>query len=151
MQVQVNEPHIVHETIDGETILMDLRSGNYFSIEKSGAVLWEILVQTGDVGDLLQKAGELSQPDSTDQVKIDIQKFVNKLIEESLVKEAEGSETSEMTGDQLNSLKKVLSTMEPLEVNKYSDMQDMLLLDPIHDVDEKGWPEPKKDNDKDKE
>ena len=26
-------------------------------------------------------------------------------------------------------------------LNKYSDMQDLLLLDPIHDVDEEaGWP-----------
>ncbi len=25
----------------------------------------------------------------------------------------------------------------------YSDMQDLLLLDPIHDVDETGWPTPK--------
>ena len=25
------------------------------------------------------------------------------------------------------------------ELNRYADMQDLLLLDPIHDVDEDGW------------
>jgi hypothetical protein len=25
-------------------------------------------------------------------------------------------------------------------LNKYTDMQDLLLLDPIHEVDERGWP-----------
>ena len=29
---------------------------------------------------------------------------------------------------------------EGLGVQKFTDMEDMLLLDPIHDVDETGWP-----------
>ena len=34
---------------------------------------------------------------------------------------------------------------EPV-LHKYEDMKDMLLLDPIHDVDdEAGWPQPKSD------
>jgi hypothetical protein len=28
-------------------------------------------------------------------------------------------------------------------LNRYSDMADMLLLDPVHDVEESGWPVPK--------
>jgi hypothetical protein len=30
----------------------------------------------------------------------------------------------------------------PPLLHKYSDMQELLLLDPIHDVDEAGWPKP---------
>lgn len=148
MHIQVNEPHIVHETIDGETILMDLRSGNYFSIEKSGAVIWEILIQTANVDALIQKAGELSNPGKSAQVTSDIQNFVEKLLSEDLIRESERHEALEITEEMLISLKTAVTAMEALEVNKYSDMQEMLLLDPIHDVDEKGWPEPKKNNDK---
>ena len=151
MNIQVNEPHIVHETIDGETILMDLRSGNYFSIEKSGAVLWEILVQTGDVDALLKKSEELGDPKKSNQIQTDIKKFVSKLMEEGLIVEAESKDKSEITGEMLNSFKKAVTATDTLEVNKYSDMQEMLLLDPIHDVDDKGWPEPKKENDKENE
>jgi len=151
MHIQVNEPHIVHETIDGETILMDLRSGNYFSIEKSGAVLWEILVQTGDVDALLKKSEELGDPKKSNQIQTDIKKFVSKLMEEGLIVEAESKDKSEITGEMLNSFKKAVTATDTLEVNKYSDMQEMLLLDPIHDVDDKGWPEPKKENDKENE
>ena len=151
MHIQVNEPHIVHETIDGETILMDLRSGNYFSIEKSGAVLWEILVQTGDVDALLKKSEELGDPKRSNQIQTDIKKFVSKLMEEGLIVEAESQDKSEITEEMLNSYKKVVTATDTLEVNKYSDMQEMLLLDPIHDVDDKGWPEPKKENDKENE
>jgi hypothetical protein len=28
----------------------------------------------------------------------------------------------------------------PPEIDIFSDMQDILLLDPVHDVDESGWP-----------
>jgi hypothetical protein len=28
-------------------------------------------------------------------------------------------------------------------VAKYSDMEDLIMLDPIHEVDESGWPHPK--------
>ena len=31
----------------------------------------------------------------------------------------------------------------PPVLNVFSDMQDLLLLDPIHDVDATGWPMPK--------
>jgi hypothetical protein len=30
---------------------------------------------------------------------------------------------------------------EKCELIKYTDMQELLLLDPIHEVDETGWPE----------
>ena len=33
-------------------------------------------------------------------------------------------------------------SFNPPSLNKYSDMQELLLLDPIHDVDEAGWPKP---------
>ena len=31
-------------------------------------------------------------------------------------------------------------------LHKYTDMQDLLLLDPIHEVDEAGWPSVKPDS-----
>lgn len=34
-----------------------------------------------------------------------------------------------------------IATGKPCKLAKYADMQDLLALDPIHEVDEKGWPE----------
>ena len=30
--------------------------------------------------------------------------------------------------------------LKPPVLNKYTDMQDLLLIDPIHDVEAHGWP-----------
>ena len=34
----------------------------------------------------------------------------------------------------------IKSAFLPPEIDIFSDMQDILLLDPVHDVDESGWP-----------
>jgi hypothetical protein len=36
-------------------------------------------------------------------------------------------------------------TFEPPLLEKYTDMQDLVLLDPVHEVDSTGWPAPKPD------
>jgi hypothetical protein len=30
--------------------------------------------------------------------------------------------------------------LEPPALEKFTDMQDLILLDPVHEVDERGWP-----------
>jgi hypothetical protein len=32
------------------------------------------------------------------------------------------------------------SGFEPPVLEKFTDMQDLILLDPVHEVDERGWP-----------
>lgn len=39
----VNAPHVVHETIDGEAILIHLVTGTYYSLDGVGAELWGAL------------------------------------------------------------------------------------------------------------
>ena len=41
---------VVHETIDGETVVINLATGNYYSIEGSGADLWSRLL-AGETAD----------------------------------------------------------------------------------------------------
>jgi len=38
-----NHPAVVDEMIDGEVVVIDLRSGNYFSLVQSAAVIWATL------------------------------------------------------------------------------------------------------------
>ena len=39
----VNSPHVVHETIDGETIIIHLGTGTYYSLDGVGADIWALL------------------------------------------------------------------------------------------------------------
>ena len=45
-----------------------------------------------------------------------------------------------------SAIENAVAVKQPFEapiLNKYNDMQELLLLDPIHDVDEAGWPNTK--------
>lgn len=138
--LKVNEPNVVHETIDGETILLDLNTGNYFSLEGPGAVIWGYIQKTGDWKKVI---ATMAAADESKHAVIDksIREFVKELLSEGLL--VEGSPDAAADGDAAleTQLKNAVTDFIAPTVNKYSDMQDLLLLDPIHDVDEKGWPE----------
>jgi hypothetical protein len=130
----------VHETIDGEAILLDLNTGNYFSLEGSGALIWDFIDKFGD----WQRAIELitSGNEANDKLVAEsVAAFVQELFDEKLLVVFEKETDEPIIPDVEDQLKAIAKDFTPPKVNKYSDMQDLLLLDPIHEVDEKGWPE----------
>ncbi len=140
--LKVNEPNVVHETIDGETILLDLNSGNYFSLDGPGAIIWDYIAKKGD----RKKVIALMTGENTklkEEIEITVMAFVAELINENLLVKATDELPPDDTSEIEEQLKKSAKNFTAPKVNKYSDMQDLLLLDPIHDVDEKGWPESK--------
>ena len=76
-----NTPHVVHETIDGETILLHLKTGNYYSFDALGALIWQSIIESGSIKELMSK--DLLDPDQINEVDA----FVNRLVEEELLKE----------------------------------------------------------------
>ncbi len=140
---RVNEPHVVYETIDGETIIMDLRTGSYYSIEWPGVVIWEYLASGGNLENILIEDQRLEAHQNS------MHHFLNILVQESLIKEEIVQNTDDvavLSDEQKAEIKKLADSFKAPLISKYTDMQEMLLLDPIHDVDEKGWPEPKKED-----
>jgi len=140
--LKVNEPNVVHETIEGEAILLDLQSGNYFSLDGAGAVIWDFIAQTGD----WRKAISLISQNNGEQKELivaAVEKFIAELIEEKLLVTVDNDAGFPKNGVEEfeTALQNAARDFKIPIVNKYSDMQDLLLLDPIHDVDETGWPE----------
>jgi hypothetical protein len=141
MRYVVNAPRIGHETIDGETILIDFSTGTYFSIENTGAEVWALMesgLSDSQIAEGVARRYDLPQADA----EADIRRFLHKLLENELIKPRElspdlslGSEGGEAGATRRN--------YEPPDLNKFTDVQGLLLLDPIHDVDEQGWPAPK--------
>jgi hypothetical protein len=43
---EVNEPAVISETIDGETIIINLDSGAYYSLNHAGAAIWAAIQQS---------------------------------------------------------------------------------------------------------
>jgi hypothetical protein len=141
IQLKINSPHVVHDSFDGETIVVNLKNGNYYSFDKLGAVIWELIdknIALNKIIDVIIR----KFPESGKKAETDINNFIRNLLNENLLVEETGSFSAISDDDQLAEImvKERLDLFEPPVMNKYVDMQDMLLLDPIHDTDEKGWP-----------
>jgi Coenzyme PQQ synthesis protein D (PqqD) len=134
---RVNEPTVIQEIIDGEAIIADLGQGFYYSLDAVGSKVWGALVSGSTVGAIIEAfASHFSA--GREEVAAGITQLVERLAEEQLIVPA-GNEGSAERG-----LKRLLETYEgefsPPVLSKYTDMEQLLLLDPIHEMDETGWP-----------
>ena len=131
---RVDPRRVVHETIDGETILIHLNTGSYFSMSGCGPEIWSLLV---DGWSDAAAADEIARryPDGAEAAETTLS-FVRELVREELLDEAADGEGEELPGAEAPSG----ATFEAPVLKKYSDLQYFLLLDPIHEVQDAGWP-----------
>lgn len=142
----VDSSRIVHETIDGETILIDLRTGTYYSLTGCGSEIWALLV----AGVPLDRAvGTLREryPVEAEEAEKAVRKMADELVEEGLlVGSANGNAAAEpaLPPPSLEAI----SFKAPV-LQRFTDMEYFLLLDPVHEVDEAaGWPGPAREDDR---
>ena len=134
-------PNIVSQSIDGEVIILSLDKGYYFSLRGSGALIWQSLIESHitmeEVFEVLKSRYEVSEQGMWTVLS----SFVDQLISEGLIKQSagiaeKGSGISTHTGQKTPFIEPVLE--------KYTDMKDLLFLDPIHEIDPaQGWPKKK--------
>ena len=137
---RVNSPAVASEVIDGEAVIMNLKSGVYFSTRQVGSLLWSWVEQGASVSAMVHALAGTSdaKPEVVEQT---VQRFIAELLEHDLIRELAPDAPVPLLGAPPLPAGTVFA-VPVLEV--YNDMQDLLLLDPIHDVDEAvGWPSPK--------
>ena len=133
-------PQVIFEEEDHEVVVVNLLEGTYYYLTGTAAFTWVSLHSGLTVGEVAQ-AIEIHTAES-DAVSKDIEGFVLRLIELGLVTPlTEVPEQSVPTPDVRDYLK---TDYQIPVIETYSDLQDILLLDPVHDVDESGWPTPRK-------
>jgi hypothetical protein len=135
----VNAPAVVAEVIDGEAVIMNLQSGHYFSTSGVGALAWEWLALGHADVDVAHVLAE-RHPAAASQVRADVARFVDALLAHDLLREA----TVAAPGEAPAAAAAPAVWSAPV-LSAYTDMEDLLLLDPIHDVGPAGWPMPKAD------
>jgi hypothetical protein len=124
---------IVWQNFDDELIVIHLESGTYYSLNRSGAAVWRMLEAGLTPAEAAHRGGN-----GNGEARAAVLEFWCRLVEESLIRPA-----SEARGPRANDLEDAPAEASPYErptITVFKDMQDLFLLDPIHDVDEAGWP-----------
>jgi Coenzyme PQQ synthesis protein D (PqqD) len=133
---RVNQPKVIFEAFEDETVLINLDSGNYYSFSGSGALIWDRIVRGDSVGSVIENLQERFR--GRDGIASAVDDFVRELAEENLIIEDSSRAAKNVKQERIEI--GALTQFERPVLQKYSDMQDLLLLDPIHEVDETGWP-----------
>jgi len=136
------KPSTVHERFGDETVILNLDSGSYYSAQGIASIIWGLVSDGCSESNIVQRIRAGFSGDA-DEVARATQRFLDQLVVEALV---ESHATADSSGDAIHGA----HVAAPTEVfsapvlQKYTDMEEMLLLDPIHEVDEHGWPSAKR-------
>jgi hypothetical protein len=143
MKFKINTPNIVHELIDGEVIIVNLKQGDYYSLLSTSAKIW-IGIEQGESS--AQIVAQLTQnyQEEPEIIAQGVQRFIDQLIQEGIITELAGDiQENEIVSHGLGNNGIDKPPFEMPKLSKYTDMEDLLALDPIHEVDETGWPNAK--------
>lgn len=141
MAHRINTQKIVYETIEGETVLINFNTGVYYSFDKIGILIWELLKEEASPDAIIEVLCKSYGGDKA-VINVAVNEFILKLEQEGLISpfEGAGNKVAE-SGKKAEVIEgKEKLKFEPPVLHRYTDMQELLLLDPIDDVDERGWP-----------
>ena len=143
-KLRVNAPKVTHETIDGESVIINLETGNYYSLQGCGCEIWTLLVAGVPIGKIVDDLCTRYEGART-EIEIGALNLIEQLRTEHLVV-ADETALSAANGFALPQPSGRKAAFAAPLLQKFTDMQELLLLDPIHEVDEAGWPREKQDN-----
>jgi hypothetical protein len=129
----------MHERIEDEVIVIDLATGSYYSLRNVGATIWTEL-ERGAAEDEIVAALERRYEASSEEIGAAVGRLVKELAVEGLVEptQANGNGAADPASSEEGNVSREAFSAPVLE--KHTDMQDLILLDPVHEVDARGWP-----------
>jgi hypothetical protein len=110
---QINTQEVIFDVFDDEAVVMNLGTGLYYSLSKSATEIWNFFVIPSALNEASLAILSLHR-DFVDFL-IDQKLILPVLVETKIVHE-------------------IVFTNGPVKITKFEDMQDLLLLDPVHDI-----------------
>lgn len=130
--------NVIHEVLDGEVIIANLEGGMYYSLGGVGVDVWGGLVGGAPVDRIVSELATACAADES-LVAAEVRRLVDELRAEELITPRGGADES------APAISITTMAFETPVLEKYADMQQLLLLDPIHDVGDSGWPAARED------
>jgi Coenzyme PQQ synthesis protein D (PqqD) len=136
---RVNSPQVIYENIDGELILVHMEKGAYYTTDEVGSALWDLIDSRCTVSEMCESLAAQFEA-GPEEIEAATSSFIELLIAEELIRL---DEPSASRAPQRRAAPPARRPFRAPGLQSYRDMQDMLALDPIHDVEAAGWPVPR--------
>lgn len=131
---QVASNNIHSQIFDDEAVVMDMTSGLYFSLRGAAVAVWSAVMAGATRTQLAAAlAARYDAPDEAIAATLDT--TLDALSAHGLIVTAPGGAAGAAPSPAA-----ARGPLEPPAIERFTDMQELLLLDPIHEVSEAGWP-----------
>lgn len=135
----VDAARIVSETIDGEAIVINLANGYYYSLDATAAEVWASVGAGRSVAEVVSTLR--SRYDCSDaDPEASVRALITAWRADDLIAPAalDGPPTGAPAPAEAASARRPPFSAPTFQ--RFTDMQGFLVVDPIHEVDERGWP-----------
>jgi hypothetical protein len=128
-----------HERIEDEVIVINLETGAYFAFDGPAAECWTIVDAGGGLDDIVSALTTWFGVDAH-TATADAEAFMDALVEHGLARDdSDAAGRGPLPAPAPRAARQAYTT--PM-VDPYDDLETLLLIDPIHEVDDAGWPLP---------
>jgi hypothetical protein len=135
-KVRINHGPVVREQHADEVIAINLGTGAYYSLKGAACRIWTLIEADAGVADITDSFKAVHTGPS-DEIAAAVHEFLRQLEADQLI-----VPDSSVSKPLAPAVAESAETPVPqFEIQKYSDMEELLRLDPVHDVGGGGWPE----------
>lgn len=125
------------EDFAGETVVIHFERGTYFSLRGGAGPIWSLLQNPMSVGNIVDAAREHKDALPA-EFESTLTAFVGKLAEHDLI--TKGSTPAQTP---VLSAETIVTLAEPPDLEIYTDLSELIAMDPVHEIDIlTGWPAP---------
>lgn len=130
---KINEEKMFYDMAEGQAIVINFTTGMYYGTSSLGSAVLDALLAGADEAAILTAVQAL--PGCPADMDVQLKAFIAQLLEKEILVSADGEGTA-CTIDA-----SALQDGFALTVDEFAEVQDLILADPVHDVDvEQGWP-----------
>lgn len=127
----VANKRFVADDFEDETVVIDVDKGLYFSLQGSAVPIWRLFQDSQNLPAVLDEAARALPEDAC----LAVRRTIDDLIAHRLLLEAEPAPRDPPRLDAF------AAAFSPPVFQVFSDLADLITIDPVHEVDEAaGWP-----------
>lgn len=130
---KLNDSEMFSDITDNIAVVINAQTGVYYGMNAAGTLVYKYITEGADIKDIKNHLKNIPQAPADMDLKVD--SFIKELLDKNIIVPGDtvalnfSIDASILAQDNFE-----------LKVGEYLDAQELLLADPIHDVEkEKGW------------
>ena len=136
----INAKKMYCDMADGQAIVINFETGMYYGMSPLASAILDLILK-GATPEAIAAALK-GKPGASASIEEDIKAFIQKLMDREILVVHENQDgLKSIAAEEIQFDQEALAEGFGLEINEYAEAQDLILADPIHDVNvDMGWP-----------